>query len=280
MSSPLPGRVAEALRQSTVSLPGGSGAIIGPERVITNAHVITSRTVEIDSWEGKRVRGSLSKIDKIHDLALLEAPGLNGVPVSLGDSNLLRSGAPVFAVGNPLGFIGALSSGTVLKVGTIRFPRGFAHHGEWICSKLRLAPGNSGGPLADYQGQMVGLNTMIAPGGLAFAVPSRTIQNFLLTAATPRTLGVTIRPVQMPDGRNGLLILELTPGGAAEAASLLQGDLLIRANARRLQGADDLLFAIEEAANGLLQLAFYRGRFNALRTVTAQLKSFPFSNAA
>ncbi|HEY7304172.1 MAG TPA: trypsin-like peptidase domain-containing protein [Bryobacteraceae bacterium] len=285
MPIPVPGRVAEALRRSTVqvrsgngySQGNGSGAVIRPEQIITNAHVLHG-SLRIDSWEGKTVAASVLKVDRRRDLALLSAPGLDAPAASLGDSDRLRPGMPLFAIGNPLGFIGAVSSGVVHALGPIA-PNALGGL-SWIQADIRLAPGNSGGPLADFQGQIVGLNTMVVSGGLALAVPSRAVQAFLARTGSPPALGVVVRPVSVRSGEVGLLILELVPGGAAESASLLPGDVLVRANDKPFRFVDDLQGAIEQASDALLRVDFYRGDHTALRHVAARLRAEPVRTAA
>ncbi|HEX3682496.1 MAG TPA: trypsin-like peptidase domain-containing protein [Bryobacteraceae bacterium] len=272
MPIPVPGRVAEALRKQTVHIQvggrrgqsTGSGVIIGPERVITNGHVIRGRSLHIEAWDGRDVSASCLKLDAHRDLALLSAPGLRAEPACLRDSDGLRAGTAVFAVGNPLGFVGAVSSGIVHAVGSFG---GLA----WIQADLRLAPGNSGGPLADFHGQVLGINTMVMSGGLALAVPSRAVQSFLLRAQTGRSLGVTVRPVQLEAGRLGILILEISAGAAAVTASLLPGDILAGAEGRAFQSLDDLQFAIDTAPQAVLHLDFYRGGQRNLRHVAVRL---------
>ena len=288
MPIPVPGRIAEALRQSTVQIQiadaeysgHGSGAVVGPDKIITNAHVVRGGQMRVESWEGKTVQASLVRIDRRRDLALLIAQGINAVPVTLGDSSLLRPGTPVVAIGNPFGFIGALSSGVVHSVGSVSVYGANGGVGDWICADVRLAPGNSGGPLADFHGHVVGINTMIAAGGLAFAVPSRVVQRFLARTEAPPSLGVVVRPVRLRNREIGMLVLELIPGGAAQAASLLPGDILMTAEARRLLHPDDLMIAIEESAGGILHLEFYRGNQTTLRQVTARLEPNKVRNAA
>jgi serine protease Do len=286
MPIPVPGRVAEALRRSTVEIHSGnshrqgngSGAVIGPDQIITNAHVVQGATLSIDFWEGKTVRASVLRIDKRRDLALLSAPGLRAPAASLGDSDRLRAGMPLFAIGNPLGFVGAVSSGVVHAVGPVAMNagRGLA----WIQADVRLAPGNSGGPLADFQGQVVGINTMVVFGGLALAIPSRAVQAFLARAGSPPELGVVLRPVTVRSRELGLLVLEVAPGGAAEAASLLPGDILVAANDRHFRFVDDLQTSMEQARDGLLRIDFYRGGQQALRHVVAKLQPEKVRNAA
>lgn len=288
MPIPVPGRIAEALRQSTVQIQTGSaeynghgsGVVAGPDQIITNAHVVSGDRIRVHSWEGKTIEAKLDKIDKRRDLALLIAPGINAVPIVLGDSSLLRPGIPVVAIGNPLGFIGALSSGVVHSIGRLNVygPNGIA--GDWICADVRLAPGNSGGPLANFQGHVVGINTMIAGGGLAFAVPSRAVQRFLSRAGSPASLGVIIRPVRLRNSDTGMLLLELVAGGAAQTASLLPGDILMSADGVRLRYPDDLQIAIEQSKGGLLHLEFYRGNQSTLRQVTVRLQQENVRTAA
>jgi serine protease Do len=274
MPIPVPGAVADAVRRQTVhiqvgrgrSQSGGSGVIVSPERVITNAHVVRRDDVSVESWDGKQMRASCLRLDARRDLALLSAPGLQSEPASLGDSDGVRSGAAVFAVGNPLGFVGAVSSGVVHAIGSLG---GLA----WIQADLRLAPGSSGGPLADFHGQVLGVNTMVVSGGLALAVPSRAVQSFLLRAKAGRMLGVTVRPVELENGKFGIMILELSAGSPAAGASLLPGDILLGADRRPFRFVEDLQFAIDAAPGALLHLDFYRGGQHKLRHVAVQLVS-------
>ena len=285
MALPIPGRVAEALRRSTVRVTSGrakeqegdgSGVVLTGARVVTNAHVVRGERVTVESWEGDRVPASLLKIDRGRDLALLGAPGLAAPAAILGESNRLHVGAPVVAVGNPLGFTGAVSSGVVHLIGPVHPFSGL----PWIQADVRLAPGNSGGPLADYQGQVVGINTMIVAGGLALAIPSRRVQAFLSQATSGRSLGVVLRPVLLANKAVGLMILELVSGGGAESASLLPGDILIGANGSRFRSVDDLQNAMDEAPDALLRLDFYRAGQKAMRHVTVSVAPQRASSAA
>lgn len=285
MAIPVPGRVVEALRRSTVLVATGdrsregtgSGVTLTQQRVVTNAHVVTAPHSPpwIESWEGQRVRASIEKLDVRHDLALLGVAGLEAPPAALGDSNHVKAGMPVFAVGNPLGFTGAVSSGVVHQAASSP-----SRHGRnWIYADVRLAPGNSGGPLADFAGNVIGINTMIAMSGVAIAIPSRAVQTFLSRGNVPRSLGVIVRPVQTHSGL-GLMILELVRGGAAEKASLLVGDILAGIDGRPFSSLNDLYDAVENAPNESLRLDFYRAGQKSLRRVTVTLTPNPVSSAA
>jgi len=176
-------------------------------------------------------------------------PGGARLPAATsGDSDALRPGELVIAIGSPLGFAGALSTGTVHSVGPIP---GMGR-ARWIGANVRLAPGNSGGPLADAQGRVVGINTAIV-NGLGVAVPANEAAEFLRRGARP-SLGVTLRPEP-----HGLRILAVDPGGAAAAASLRPGDILV--------GTFDQLTGMLDSGRDTLRLPFFRGDTARLREV-------------
>jgi serine protease Do len=270
--TPRMGEVIEKLRRSTVAVKanrsggGGSGVIwAGEGTIVTNAHVVetSGSAVQVELWDGRRLPAKIAQRDRRRDLAVLKTEATDLPAVTAGDSTALRPGELVIAVGNPLGFIGAASTGVVHSF----------HDRSWVVSQLRLAPGNSGGPLANARGEVVGINTMIA-GGLAFAVPSRTVARFLNQNVGPEfELGVMVRPVWLDRSSRefGLLVLELTPGSAAERASLLQGDVLVGANGERFQTVQDLEMALEASRCGILELQFRRAANSNIRSVAVSL---------
>jgi serine protease Do len=250
------GTVAETLRRSTVRIGGsGSGVIWKPGVIITNAHVARQNRLKVEVWNGQTMEGVVEKRDPRRDLALLRTPEIEPL-VQAGDSDRLRPGQIVIAVGNPLGFVGALSTGVLHGHGPID---GLGRH-SWVQADVRLAPGNSGGPLADAAGRVIGINTMIA-GRLALAVPSNDVARFLATSSSRVTLGVTLRPIP----NLGLLILEVAPDSPAARASLLPGDLLI--------GIDpaELYHSIEHLDS--FSLKFTRGGNPAIREVVVRLRT-------
>lgn len=283
------GEAGERLRRSTVQVRSGrsgfgSGVIWDASGVVvTNAHVIRGHDVgsgdlKIEFWDGRTARAHLDRRDVRRDLAVLrvdpaslEPAGLESaklvpaklVPATLGDSNRVRPGDLVMAVGNPLGFIGALSTGVVHAVGPVTGIGGQ----DFIQTTARLAPGNSGGPLADAGGNVIGINTAVAAGGLGIAVPGSAVRRLLAAESTPFELGVAVRPVRIP-GREGgiaLLVLEIAAGSAAEYASLRVGDSLIGAGGKRFRSVEDFQLALEQAENGPLTLQFIRGGAAASR---------------
>jgi serine protease Do len=177
--------LAGSLREITVQVHGepagiGSGVLWSRDGlIVTNAHVVRGR-VNVKLPGGRVVMARLLARDPEHDLAALaiDAHGLGAAEI--GDSDGLRVGELVVAVGNPLGLAGAVTAGLIHAIGPRR-PAG----PSLIQADLRLAPGNSGGPLADARGRVIGINAMIA-GGLALAVPSSLVARFLgaLSGAT------------------------------------------------------------------------------------------------
>jgi serine protease Do len=102
-----------------------------------------------------------------------------------------------------------------------------------------LAPGNSGGPLADVQGRVVGINSMVV-GGLALAVPASDVQRFVGAVATPSRLGVHLAPARLRDGRDALAIVAVEPGSRAARAGLIPGDVVLARDVERLRFASAL----------------------------------------
>lgn len=270
------GEIGEQLRRSTVAVRagrgGGSGVIwSGDGLIVTNAHVARSERTEIELWDGRRLEGEVETRDPRRDLASVRVEARGLPSVEAGDSSALRPGELVIAIGNPLGFSGALSTGVVHAVGRLR---GLGAR-NWVQADVRLMPGNSGGPLADAGGRVVGINTMIA-GGLALAVPSNTVAEFLARGASPG-LGVVLQPVTVAlEGRRsaGLVVLSVDRASAAEEASMLIGDVLIGAEGRRFSSPDDLAEAIEARAGAVLRLEFLRGDRRQVREVAVRLETW------
>ena len=279
------GEVAERLRRSTVHISSGgrghgSGIIVksgansalkSDAVIVTNAHVAAVGPPAVTLWDGRSFQARIDALDRRRDLALLRIPvsDSDDLPAAvLGDSNRLRPGEFVIAIGNPLGFMGALTAGIVHAVGPLSGlgPR------KWIQAGVRLAPGNSGGPLADAAGTVVGVNTMVA-GRLGLAVPSNEVAR-LLSGNQPQLLGVVLQPVPLAiEGRErlGLRIVEILPDSAASRASLLPGDILVGIGGRPLGSLDDLEEALQAPSESVLSLQFVRADPNKIRTVAVRL---------
>jgi serine protease Do len=269
------GEVAEKLRRSTVLIePSGRGSGTGviwqrDGLILTNAHVAHGSRARVQLWDGREFEAGITARDPRLDLAALRIPANDLPAIEPADSSQLRPGELAIAIGNPLGFVGALTTGVVHAVGPLR---GFGSR-VWVQASVRLAPGNSGGPLADACGRVIGINTMVA-GRLALAIPSNAVSQFLYAGPSNVWLGVTLRPVRVPhrDGRQfGLLILEIEPDSPAGLASLLPGDILLGTPDDPFHSLDDLADALAGNAPRLLRLEFLRGDYSRVRRVTVQL---------
>jgi len=172
--------LASTLRRSVVEVRtrgagAGSGIIWSANGlIVTNAHVARTEHATVVLWDGRTFDGVVTAHDSRRDLATIAIdPGSTALTTAaIGHPTDLRTGDLVVALGHPWGITGAIALGIVHVVETRRgAPR-------WIRADIRLAPGNSGGPLADARGRVVGVNTLIA-GGLGVAVPTTTVSRFL-----------------------------------------------------------------------------------------------------
>jgi serine protease Do len=185
--------LGELLRHAVVEVRSGetgSGAGIvwgGAGLVVTNAHCAPrGTTLEVDAgatsarsgnWRGAQVIAYHPR----HDLALLAAPSVSGPLLEVRDVESLHAGELVFAHGHPLGVRDALAMGVVHAIA--RDER--TNQPRWIVADVRLAPGNSGGPLVDAEGRLVGINSMVV-NGLGVAVPATLVQRFVEQALAKR----------------------------------------------------------------------------------------------
>ena len=173
--------LGDRLRRVTVEVTSGghvvgAGVVWAPGWVVTNAHVIRQPRAVVRLPDERRTDGRIVAQDRDADLAILRVPDLGLPAATCAESDALRVGSLVVAIGHPLGMRGALTTGIVHAVGPIT-PAGR----PWIQADLRLGPGNSGGPLADARGHLLGLNAMIA-GGLALAIPVSEVRRFVNAA--------------------------------------------------------------------------------------------------
>ena len=278
--------VAGSLREGVVQVRAGQGGIgsgviwrtaapdergVAEATVITNAHVARaagSPTFTLRLADGRELPATVTAIDLEDDLAALRIQGAGLRAVDVGDSTALRVGELVFAIGNPFGREGAVTFGVVAarapadpdiplepteereREGRGPDRRPFRSM-EVIQADIRLYPGNSGGPLADAHGRVIGINAMVG-GGLAFAIPSHTVRRFLQEAeasAKPVALGVRVLTVEIPASlrqklalqqQTAPLVAEVEAGSAAERAGILPGDLLLSIDGRAITAAERL----------------------------------------
>jgi len=277
MAIPGFGEIAEQLRRSTVLVQaGGRGAGSGviwssAGIIVTNAHVVRGSRINIQLWDGREFEAAIHSRDPRRDLAELRIEATDLPAASAADSSKVRPGEIAIAIGNPMGFVGALATGVIHAMGPLR---GLGTQ-SWVQADVRLAPGNSGGPLANAHGQVLGINTMVA-GRLALAIPSNAVGDFLSAGPANAWLGVTLHPTLIPrsDGAAktfGLVILEVEPESPADLASLLPGDILLGTEEKPFAAIEDLAEALQGRGPRILRVEFLRGDYNKIRRVVVQI---------
>jgi serine protease Do len=277
MAIPGFGEIAEQLRRSTVLIQSGgrgsgSGVIWSKDGlVVTNAHVVRGARVNVQLWDGREFEAVVRSRDPRRDLAQLRIDATHLPAATAADSSELRPGELAIAIGNPMGFVGALATGVIHAVGPLRGlgPR------TWVQADVRLAPGNSGGPLANAHGRIVGINTMVA-GQLALAIPSNSVRDFLSAGPENAWLGVTVHPTYVPQtagtGKTfGLVILEVEPESPADLASLMPGDILLGTEDKSFTAVEDLAATLQGGSPRVLHVEFLRGDYISIRRVAVQL---------
>ena len=275
-------RMIEDAQRSVVQVRSGSrgvGAGVVWDAnglVLTNDHVVAGRRPGVDVRvvlpDGRSFDADAAGRSGSPDLALLrlrEVPGdLRAAPV--GDSDRLRVGELVYAVGHPWGRLGAVTAGIVSGLGAVRGSGG-GPSTHYVQSDVALAPGNSGGPLLNAGGEVVGINAMIFDR-LALSIPSNAASAWVAGAGRPRPrLGIWVLPVELPASRrregiqgSGLMIAAVEGGGPADRAGLLVGDVLIGAADEPLAAIEPLLQAVARAESSVILRVMRGGKISVM----------------
>ncbi|MDR7417207.1 MAG: trypsin-like peptidase domain-containing protein, partial [Armatimonadota bacterium] len=258
--------------------------------VLTNSHVVRGADrIEVRLVDGRELTARVVGEDPHTDLAVLQLPQ-SGLPAAaLGDSTRLRVGQLVIAIGNPLGFSATVTAGVVSALGrTLRSETGRLIENV-IQTDAALNPGNSGGPLVNARGEVVGINTAVIAGsqGLCFAIPVNTAKWVaaqlirygrvrraylgIVAAAVPVDRGLAVR--HRLDASTAVRVVEVQPGSAAERAGLRPGDLLVALQDRPVYNLDDLQAVLGQHPPGvpLVVHVIREGRRFALEAVPAEL---------
>jgi S1-C subfamily serine protease len=277
----------------------GSGFILDKEgHIVTNNHVVdNAQTVEVTLWNKKKYKAAVMGIDRNHDLALLKISESSDLqPATLADSANLVVGQKVYAIGNPFGFSGTMTRGIVSAIRSVAMPNGNKID-DAIQTDASVNPGNSGGPLLNSRGEVIGITTLIATNpnapvdqsaGIGFAIPIVTAKAVLDDFARyGRARRPSLDVVTLPIGPDiaeqiglpadyGILIERVLPGGAAEHAGLrggneraqmgntivmLGGDLIVGVDDQPIQNAQDLTGIMNRHhAGDTVTLNVFRGR--------------------
>jgi S1-C subfamily serine protease len=243
----------------------GSGVVVSPDALIlTNNHVIdAARQIAVSLSDGRKFSASVLGRDPDTDLAVLRGDTGETLPVArLANSKHVRPGQIAIAIGNPLGFQSTVTAGIVSAVGRSLRAQSGRLIGDVIQTDAALNPGNSGGPLSNSGGQVIGINTAMILGaqGLCFSVASNTALHVLtqiLAHGRVRRARIGIVAEQMPIPariayRAGLTqasavrIREVQAGSPADKSGMKAGDLLVRLDGETVTGVDDLCRLLDE----------------------------------
>jgi len=246
----------------------GSGVIITPDGyILTNSHVVSQADrIEIRLQDGRELQATPIGNDPHSDLAVVRVQEAKLPSADLGDSSALRVGQLVIAIGNPLGFQATVTTGVVSALGrTLRAQTGRLMENV-IQTDAALNPGNSGGPLVDFRGRVVGINTAVIMGsqGISFAIPSSTarwVAGQLIREGRVRRayLGVSGQTVKLQRREvieyaaaapTAVRIIEVQPNTAASNAALHAGDLVTKVGEVTVTSVDDLQRALGRHAIG------------------------------
>jgi S1-C subfamily serine protease len=262
----------------------GSGSVIDKSgHVLTNFHVIEdARDINVTLFNGESYPAILVGQDQDNDIAVLriEAPEDRLFPIEIGDSSNLRVGQRIIAIGNPFGLERTMTDGIISSLNRQLPSRNRRTMKSIVQIDAALNQGNSGGPLLNTRGDLIGMNTAIATStgdsaGIGFAIPSRTIRRVV-----PQLIlnGYVVRPtigiMRVEEKENGLMVVELTPKGPAEKAGVKgykvimrkfrrnnavfqqpsidpsEADLIVGCDGIKISTADDLLTIIENKKPG------------------------------
>jgi S1-C subfamily serine protease len=271
-------RGAGAARRSPAQTGSGSGFIFASDGLIlTNSHVVDEAShIDVVLPDGREREADLIGQDPDTDVAVLRISAPELTALSFGDSQTLRPGQLVIAIGNPYGFQHTVTTGVVSALGRSLRARTGRLIEHVIQTDAALNPGNSGGPLVTSAGQVIGVNTAIIAGGqgLSFAVPIRTV--------------VTVLPALLRDGRvrrgylgvagqdvpllrrvtrfhrltqaSGVLVISLESDGPARSAGVREGDIIVSLDTAPVASLDDLhRFLTEDRIGAAVTLGILRG---------------------
>jgi serine protease Do len=231
--------------------------------IVTNRHVLRNGRVDVILDDGRKLTGIVAARHPERDLAIVKVAADDLPAARIGDSNTVRPGQIVVAVGHPPGLRSAATAGIVVAAGqaaTLEGPR----TGDWLQTDVTLRPGNSGGPLVDADGGVIGVNTMVS-GRLALSIPSSTVERFVAgeRPGDPRAWlgvnGLTV-PLRQPGHAAGFLLSEIAEGSPADRAGLIVGDVIVSLGSVIVSDAESVPAAILRMSPGeAVEIGVLRG---------------------
>ena len=272
----------------TMSVSCGSGFVVGDGTyVLTNAHVVgNSKTVHVQLKSGRKLKGEVTDMDQVADLALIKVnlPSNEKLPaLEFGSSSDLRPGEWVVALGSPLSLSNTITAGIVSSVHRPSKELGLHHHKpdmEYVQTDAPITIGNSGGPLVNLDGKVIGVNTMTAGPGISFAIPSDFAMKFVENAAktvrkkptlwgasryaigvsmlsvTPGFLMHIRHRISLPsEVTHGVFLAEVWPDGAASEAGLRKGDVIFRINGKDIYTTSDVVGKVQSGKKLEMEVA-------------------------
>jgi serine protease Do len=264
--------LVESVKPSVVQVKAGTRGIgtgviwrgdaqRGTTELVTNAHVVAGAhgAINVTVYGGATYAATVVAANNALDLALLQIPAAGLQAAHIAAAGAARVGEAVFAVGNPWGQVGVVTRGVLGAVGAIDMRNG--RRAAYLRSDVALAPGNSGGPMLNMAGQVIGINAMIFGGDLSVAIPADVVIEWIAgQPERPVRLGIGVQSVRLPDNAEALLVVKVDADGPA-AASLLVGDVLLGVGDERARTLDDFQGALARAARrpGRARLHVLRG---------------------
>ncbi len=246
----------------------GSGTIIDAAKglILTNNHVVGgAEKINVTLWDNQVLEGTIVGSCTVHDIAVVKVKGKDLQAAELGDSEKLRVGQSVYAIGNPFGLAGGptVTSGVISAINrTIESQRGLIEN--LVQTDAAINPGNSGGPLVDLEGKVVAINTAIIPfaQGIGFAIPinsAKTCTNGIVTEGIARRpwlgiIGLSIteeiaRYYGLPINR-GILVTKVADGSPAEDAGMTDEDIILEIDNVETSRIEDLIKEIHKRRVG------------------------------
>lgn len=284
----------------SMAVSSGSGFIVDDGTyVLTNAHVVgNAKTVQVELKSGRKLKGQVTDMDQVADLALIKVnlPSNEKLPaLKFGSSSELRPGEWVVALGSPLSLSNTITAGIVSSVHRPSKELGLQYHKpdmEYVQTDAPITVGNSGGPLVNLDGEVIGVNTMTAGPGISFAIPSDFAKKFVEDAAksvrkkptlwgaqsrygigvsllsiTPRFLRQIRHQIPIPaEVTHGVFLVQVWPNGAASEAGLKKGDVIVRINGKEIHSTNDVIDKVQTGKKLVMEIV----RGSRWMTITVQ----------